>query len=124
MRVVLALSLLLAAAPLRAEWLKVGETDMAVHYIDTATIRRDGTLARVWTVQDMKEAGAEGVRSIRALEEYDCAQARFRYLSLTAHSAPMAGGLVIAAHDLDDTWSARLPGAGPTAIEKIVCAPM
>ncbi|HUN68896.1 MAG TPA: surface-adhesin E family protein [Burkholderiales bacterium] len=121
MRVVLALSLMLAAAPLRAEWLKVGETDTADHYIDTATIRGDGNLRRVWTVQDMREADASGVRSIRALEEYDCAAGRFRYLSLTAHSGPMAGGLVIAAHDLDDTWSARPPGTSPSAIERIVC---
>jgi len=124
MRVVLALSLMLAAAPLRAEWLKVGETGAAVHYIDTATIRRDGNLRRVWTVQDMKEADPDGIRSIRALEEYDCAEERFRYLSLTAHSAPMAGGLVIAAHELDDDWNGRPPGTNPSAIEKIVCAPI
>lgn len=123
MRVVLALSLMLAAAPLRAEWLKVGETEAAVHYIDTATIHRNGNLRRVWTVQDMRNADADGVRSIRALEEYDCAQGRFRYLSLTAHSGPMAGGEVIAAHQLDDNWTARPPGTGPSAIERIVCIP-
>ena len=124
MRVVLALSLLLAAAPLRAEWLKVGETDAAVHYIDAATIRRDGNLRRVWTVQDMRDTDPAGVRSIRALEEYDCLTERFRYLSLTAHSAPMAGGEVVAAHILDDNWTARPPGTKPSAIEKIVCAPI
>lgn len=122
MRVVLALSLMLAAAPAWAAWVKVGETDAAVHYIDAAMIRKDGNLRRVWTVQDMREANPDGIRSIRALEEYDCAQERFRYLSLTAHSRPMAGGLVIAAHELDDTWSARPPGTKPSAIEKIVCA--
>lgn len=124
MRVALALSLLLAAAPLRAEWVKVGETEAAVHYIDAATIRRDGNLRRVWTVQDMRETDPAGVRSIRALEEYDCLTERFRYLSLTAHSAPMAGGQVIAAHELDDNWTGRLPGTKPSAIEKIVCTPI
>ena len=124
MRVALALSLLLAAAPVRAEWVRVGETEAAVHYIDAAMIRRDGNLRRVWTVQDMKETDPAGVRSIRALEEYDCLTGRFRYLSLTAHSAPMAGGEVVAAHVLDDNWTASLPGAKPSAIENIVCAPI
>ena len=124
MRVALALSLLLAAAPVRAEWVRVGETEAAVHYIDAATIRRDGNLRRVWTVQDMRETDPAGVRSIRALEEYDCLTGRFRYLSLTAHSAPMAGGEVVAAHVLDDNWTASLPGAKPSAIENIVCAPI
>lgn len=124
MRVALALSLLLAAAPAWAEWVKVGETDAAVHYIDAATIRRDGNLRRVWTVQDMRDTDPAGVRSIRALEEYDCRTERFRYLSLTAHSAPMAGGEVVAAHILDDNWTARPPGSKPSAIEKIVCAPI
>jgi hypothetical protein len=121
MRVLLALSLVLAAAPLRAEWLKVGETDAAVHYIDTATIRKDGNLRRVWTVQDMKDGDRTGIRSIRALEEYDCKQERFRYLSLTAHAAPMAGGQVIAAQALDDNWTGRPPGTNPSVIERIVC---
>ncbi len=124
MRVALALSLLLAAAPAWADWVKVGETAAAVHYIDAATIRRDGNLRRVWTVQDMRETDSAGVRSIRALEEYDCLTERFRYLSLTAHSAPMAGGEVLAAHVLDDNWTGRPPGTKPSAIEKIVCAPI
>jgi hypothetical protein len=123
MRFVVVLSLMLAAAPLRAEWLKVGETEMAEHYVDTATIHEDGNLHRVWTVQEMKETGPDGVRSIRALEEYDCAAERFRYLSLTAHSGPRAGGQVIAEHLLDDTWTARPPGTSPSAIERIVCHP-
>jgi len=124
MRVALALSLMLAAAPLRAEWVKLGETEAAVHYVDAAAIRRDGDLRRVWAMQDMRDASPDGVRSIRALQEYDCAQDRFRYLSVSAHSRPMAGGQVLAAHDLVDEWTGRPPGTRPSAIEKIVCAPI
>jgi hypothetical protein len=123
MRIVLALSLMLAAAPAWAEWVKVGRTDAAVHYIDAATIRRDGYLRRVWTMQDMRDTSPDGVMSIRALEEYDCAEERFRYLSIAAHSRPMSGGQVLFAHDLDDEWSDRPPGTNSSAMEKIVCTP-
>ena len=123
MRIALTLSLMLAAAPAWAEWVKVGRTDAAVHYVDPATVRKDGNLRRVWAMQDMVGASPEGVMSIRALQEYDCAQERFRYLSVATHSGPMARGEVLAAHELRDRWNIRRPGTNPFAIEKIVCAP-
>ena len=123
MRIALTLSLMLAAVPVRAEWVKVGRTNAAVHYVDPATVRKDGNLRRAWAMQDMVRAGPSGMMSIRALQEYDCADGRFRYLSVSAHSGPMAGGYVLAVHDLRDTWNARLPGTNQYAIGKIVCAP-
>ena len=122
MRIALTLSLMLAAAPVWAEWVKVGQTYAAVHYVDPATVSRDGNLRRVWAMQDMVETRADGVMSIRALQEYDCAQDRFRYLSVTTHSRPMAGGYVLAEHELRDAWGTRPSGRNPTAIAKIVCA--
>ena len=123
MRIALTLLLVLASAPAWAQWVKVGQTYAAVHYVDPATVSKDGNLRRVWALQDMVDAGASGVMSIRALQEYDCAQDRFRYLSVTTHSRPMAGGYVLAEHELRDAWNARPSGRNPTAIGKIVCAP-
>ena len=123
MRNALTLSLILAAAPLRAEWVKVGRTDAAVHYVDPASLRRDGSLRRVWAMQDMLEASPAGARSIRALQEYDCADGRSRYLSVAAHAEPMARGEVLAEHELRDRWTPQPRGAKASAIGKIVCAP-
>lgn len=108
---------LFTAAPAWAEWVKVGRTDAAVHYVDPASLSKDGNLRQVWVMQDMVEADAGGVRSIRALQEYDCAQQRFRYLSVAAHSGPMAGGWILATHEMRDGWSNRA-----SAIGKMVCA--
>ena len=122
MRVVLILSLMFATAPAWADWVKVGRTDVAVHYVDPATLRKDGNLRRVWAMQDMVQTSPDGVMSIRALQEYDCAEQRFRYLSVAAHSGPMAGGWILATHELHDQWSDRPPGTKASAIGKIVCA--
>ena len=121
MRIALTLSLILAAAPAWAEWVKVGRTVAAVHYVDPATVSRDGNLRRVWAMQDMVETSDEGVRSIRALQEYDCADERFRYLSVAAHSRSMARGEVLAEHELRDRWSERPAGTKASAIGKMVC---
>jgi len=121
MRIALTLSLILAAAPAWAEWVKVGRTDAAVHYVDPATVSKDGNLRRVWAMQDLAEASPEGVMSIRALQEYDCAHESFRFLSVAAHSRPMARGEVVVEHDLRDAWNGRPPGTKASAIGKMVC---
>ena len=121
MRIALTLLLLLAAAPVLAEWVKVARTDAAVHYVDPVTVHDEGGLRRAWVMQDMVETGPERTRSLRALQEYDCAGERFRYLALVAYDAPMAGGEVLAAYGLSDTWNERPRGSRPSSIELVVC---
>src|SRR6185295_11798686 len=74
------------AIPAWAEWVKIGTTNMAVHYIDPATVRSFGNLRQVWLMQDMVEADIDGVRSVRALQELNCQDGRYRFLSVTAYS--------------------------------------
>ena len=121
MRIALTLSLLLAAAPVLADWVKVARTDAAVHYVDPVTVHDEGGLRRAWVMQDMVETGPERMRSLRALQEYDCAGERFRYLALVAYDKPMASGEVLAAYGLSDTWNERPRGSRPSSIELVVC---
>ena len=95
MRIVLVALLMLANTSAWAEWERLGETDEFIQYIDPATIRKDGNFIRVWALQDRQVQNADGVRSIRALEEYECKQVRSRLLSLSVHSGSMATGNVI-----------------------------
>jgi hypothetical protein len=123
MRSLLTFSLLLSAAPAWAEWVKSGESKDVVYYVDPASIRKEGSVRRFWAVQDMRESSPGGIMSIRALEEYDCAERKFRYLSISAHSGPMAGGQILLADNLADEWSHLPPGAASSTIQKIVCVP-
>ena len=120
MRIALTLLLVLAAAPALAEWVRVGSTDAAVHYVDPATLEKHGSLRRITALQDMNAANGTGVMSIVSLQEYDCADGRSRYLSLTAHSRPMARGEVLAEQSLRDRWTPQPRGA-KASISKIVC---
>ena len=121
MRVALMVSLLFAAAPACAEWVKVARTDAAVHYVDPASVRKDGSMRTVWAMQDMAHESTGGVMSIRALQEYDCADGRSRYLSLVTHSRPMARGEILAEHELRDRWTPRLRNVKASTIGNIVC---
>lgn len=92
MRVVLCFLFALVAAPASAEWVRVGETDEAVFYIESTTIRKDRHLRWVWEVQDFKQMREDGLMSRRVLDEFDCREEEVRILSMFNHAEPMAKG--------------------------------
>lgn len=92
MRAVLSLVFALLAAPAWAEWVKVSENEVMVVYIDDATIRKDGRLRWVWSVQDYRQRREDGLMSRRVLGEFNCTTKKLRILSMFNHSQPMARG--------------------------------
>ena len=115
------MTLLFFTTQIFAEWVKVGTTSSAVHYIDPTTVRKDGNFRQVWLLQDMFETDVDGVRSVRALQELNCVDGRFRYLSVTAYSGPMAGGHVVVEHGMRDGWSVIPVILFRSAVANIIC---
>ncbi len=105
-----------------AEWVKVDESDFSYRYIDPATIRKDGNLVRVWEIIDNKKRDEYGALSLRARAEYDCKQERFRALSVSQHSGPMAGGTILTSSASSEQWKDIPPNTVGETVLKIVCA--
>ena len=122
MRLVLCLLLTLAAAPAWAEWVKVAETDVIITYIDPATIRKDGNLRKVWTIQDLKQRHKDGEMSRRALDQHDCKEGRYRTLSISEHSDPMGRGKMLSSYSEPGKWNDIPPETVAQEIMRIVCA--
>lgn len=122
MRLILTLLLALAAAPAWAEWVNLSETDTATHYIDPATIRKDGNLRRVWELQDLKQRHKDGEMSRRVLAEYDCKEERRRFLSISGHSEPMARGNVLDTDYSPGEWRYIPPNTPSESVLRFVCA--
>jgi hypothetical protein len=120
MRMLLCL-LALVAAPAWAEWVKVAESDDATVYVDPATIRQDGDLRTVSTLQDLKERGKNGEMSRRALEAHDCKEPRYRTLSYSLYPEPMSGGQLILTNDYMSRWAVNVPDTPPWDITRFVC---
>ena len=116
------LKFLCTAAPTGAKWMKVAESDSADHYIDPATIRRDGQFRGVWVVIDVKQRGKDGVMSWRAQEEYDCKEGRYRILLPTGYSQPMAGGDVLRFENGSGKWTYIAPDTPAETKRRLVCA--
>ena len=105
-----------------AEWVKVAQSDNFDKYIDPATIRKDGNFVRFWEINDLKQRYKDGELSRRTRAEYDCKQERFRHLSASTHSGPMAGGTTLLSDSSGGQWNDIPPGSVSEAVLQIVCA--
>ena len=105
-----------------AEWVMYFETKTITYYYDPATIRKDGSMRRVWRIQQLKQRIADGEKSRRMRIEYDCKEERYKILSASTHSEPMAEGKVLYAENRDNIWKVIPPASASEAMFKIVCA--
>lgn len=121
MRVALFCLLAVAASPAFSELIPVGETAAAVNYVDPSQIRKDGDMRGVWVVLDLKKSTAAGAKSIRALHEFDCREARFTTLASFDHAEPRASGKIIRTGTLVDKWAPIAPDSIADSIRQMVC---
>jgi hypothetical protein len=54
--------------------------------------------------------------------EYDCKEERYRILSASVHSEPLAEGKVIYSEVKDNIWTVIPPASASEAMFKIACA--
>lgn len=107
---------LLGSASARAEWTRLGntakETDAYVLYIDSATIQRNGDMARMWDLQDFKQtqsSGDQAYRSEKSELEFDYKERRARVLSIIDFVGPMATGGIASSDGVASDWSPVKP---------------
>ena len=102
MRAVVRLSLCCAGlvvglAPSAAwAWTRIGETPEVTLYVNRNSIEREDNIRRVWEMQDLKTPDAEGVRSRRYLNEYDCTYKMHRLGQMTSFAGPKMTGAKVA----------------------------
>jgi hypothetical protein len=115
--------LLLATGSACAEWEKVSTTAGSTFYVDRATLRKDGNLSRMWSIQDLNQRHKNGEMSRRSRFEYDCKGERYRTLSMSTHSEPGTGGKTLISLGEDPQgWSDIPPGSVSEVELKIACA--
>ena len=114
--------LMMLAGSAWAEWVVYFESDLATHYFDPATIRKDGHIRRVWALQELRKRNKDGEMSRRMRYEHNCKQERYRILFYTFHSESMAGGEILATGGEDNNWLEIPPATAGETIFNIVCA--
>lgn len=120
----LAVVLLLVSSPAWAGWKSIGEDDTGTSYADSATIVRQGNIARMWSLLDYKafqRMVEVGYFSQKTEIEYDCREGRFRGLSLSLHAEKMGAGKVIYEDTSAHEWEPVPPGTVTEVLWKVAC---
>lgn len=114
--------LLMLAGSAWAEWVVYSKTEEdGTFYLDPATIRKDGNMRRVWLLRNFNQRNKDGAMSSRNRMEIDCKQERFRFLALSTHSEPMAGGTVWTQEGEANNWMAIPPDTTAETIFNLLC---
>lgn len=128
MRILLvALMLVLVSIEAMAEWVNVGDAsnNSLTVYINSATIRRNGNMVKMWTLLDYKtaEVTAKGIPflSSKSQKEYDCKEERVRGIALVFTSGNMGQGDVIFDDNYVDNWVSISPDSVGERLWKIAC---
>jgi hypothetical protein len=123
MHVFLLMLLLLAITPAWAAWEEIANRDGRALFIDPETIRKDGSLRRVWTMCNYAAPNADGALSTKSLMEYDCVDGRYRILTISTHAECMGEGETLHTEAASHPWwRDSPPGTVAAKILVQVCA--
>jgi hypothetical protein len=121
-KIIIGCLLATSGASALAEWTPYFLLGDVVFSIDHETIRRDGSMRKVWQIHDYKQLGKYGEMSVRMRTEYDCQAERHRVLSISLHSENMASGETLKSTSHVGLWLDIPPGSAAEVALKIVCA--
>ncbi len=113
------LTALLMPALAWANWTKVGESELATLYMDRSTIQREENVVRVWELQDLRAPDADGVRSRRYQNEYDCKYQMYRIGNMTSYAGPMLTGQKLFDVETKGVWR-KVGGLSPFTLSFVI----
>jgi hypothetical protein len=92
-------------------WTRIGETPEVALFVNRNSIEKVDRIRKVWEMQDLKTADADGVRSRRYLNEYDCEYKMHRVGQMTSYAGPKMTGQVVATVNEMGYWR-KIPPDG------------
>ena len=106
-------------------WVVVGKNEKFTAYASPASMRKDGTMVKMWDLFDYKtaqtsETGKRFVSSKRHIE-YDCKQMRVRPFAASSHTESMGQGQLAEARDLSPKWNTVATGSADELLWKFAC---
>jgi hypothetical protein len=119
--------LALSSGPVYAGWVLTSGDDEAglAVYVDPATLRRNGNLAKMWQLYDYKTVqtvAGDSFLSIKRFNEYDCTEERTRMLGYTWFSGNMGNGNVVYSTTEQLPWEPVVPRTINRSLWKVACS--
>lgn len=126
-KVILMLLLAVVSGNVMAEWVAIGKSDddgMTI-YANPSTIRKNGNIVKMWTLNDfttMQTYAGYSYMAVRSQGEFNCKDELYRILATTYHSKNMAGGDVVRSDFIPNAWSGVPPESIAEALWAIACS--
>jgi hypothetical protein len=121
----LALVLAALSCSAAAEWVIVNDTDDYVAYADPASISRDGNLAQMSDLVDLKSPRSSPLGTVHASttahSQFDCATPRMRTIAFFMFSGQMGSGDIVENAALSDGWLPAAPGTLLGMLRQLAC---
>ena len=122
------LSLTIICTGAQAEWSRVGAGDNYTTYVDTASLRKNNNIVKIWTLDDFKTAKSrltpgldlKTYFSSTHLLEFDCKEEYFNILYSLLYEQPMAKGEIIDSDNVPSK-SPVVPGSVGELIFGLAC---
>ena len=127
-KVFLAVLLVIISNGANAEWTYAGGSsdDNLTVYVDLATIRKSGNIAKMWSMFDYKTIQGTGdgkqYLSVKRQDEYDCKEETFGLLTFTEFYENMGKGNPIYSNSAPANKSPIEPGSLGETKWKLACA--
>lgn len=109
-----------------ADWRPLLSTDDAQWYVDDALTRKRGTMAKVWTLQDLntpRPLYSGQYQSVKLQAEIRCHSNQWRELYSSYYTGRMGDGEMIYVQQTAGAWKQVVPGAYSAAAFKSGCHP-
>ena len=125
-RLALALAFAALSCNSAAEWVMVYDHDEYIAYADPATVTREGDLAQMSDLIDLKspQSSPYGKQhaSSTAHSEFDCQNPRIRTIAFSLHSGQMGDGDIVETVAESNRWLQVAPGTLLNVLWKFACS--
>ena len=125
-KLLLVLILTIISSNVLADWTLVQTGKESDEYVDTATIRLSGNLAKMWSLTNISKnikniRPGEKAFAVKTVQEYDCKEHKIRSLFVAWYNDYMGtGGIERSSESPDAKWKEVTPGI-KESFWKIAC---
>ena len=115
-KLLLILTLTIISSNVLADWTLVQTGKESDEYVDTATIRISGNLAKMWSLTNISKnikniRPGEKAFAVKTVREYDCKEHKSRALFVAWYNDYMGtGGIERSSESPDSKWKEVTPG--------------
>jgi hypothetical protein len=125
-RIVLMLLLVVVSNSAMAEWVKIYSEDAFAIYVDSSTIRKNGSKVKLWQIVDYSKPQDTAIigpaySSTKGQFELDCRSEQVNQIYFLLQTGNMGQGRTVVAYEAPKPWLPVVPDTAIQIVWKYAC---